>query len=172
MFGFGRRSSIPDEAIEFAGFVLAHCAAIADSNRAGELICPFAVLRKRGHQEVVDFESTTQAEAVEKGWRSLPEAKSKKVSWAFGREGIYRNGESAQDVFTVSVWLPTMQEHVSVLQRFKRGPEQELLLQGNPELLVHVAETATEVEVWNRSALSRGVESHPQGLRWAEWLVQ
>lgn len=79
MLGFGRRSSIPDEAVEFAGFVLAHCAAIADSNRAGELICLFAVFRKSGRQEVIDFESETQAEAVEKGWKSLPAAQATKT---------------------------------------------------------------------------------------------
>jgi hypothetical protein len=172
MFGFGRRSSVPDEAIEFAGFVLAHCAAIADSNREGELICPFAVLRKSGRQEVIDFESITQAEAVAKGWQSLPEAKSKKTGWSFGREGIFRSEDSAEDVFTFSTWMPGMKEHVSVLQRFKRGPHQELLLQGEPELLSHATESATEVENWNRSALSRGIEAHPQRKRWSEWRTQ
>jgi hypothetical protein len=172
MLGFGRRSSIPDEAVEFAGFVLAHCAAIADSNRTGELICPFAVLRKSGRQEVVDFESETQAEAVEKGWKSLPAAQLKKTGWAFGREGIFRGNESAEDVLTVSTWLPAMKQHISVLQRFRRGPEQELVLFGEPELMIHGAEGATEVENWNRSALSRGIESHPQGKRWSEWRAQ
>ena len=169
MPGLGHRSSIPDEAIEFAGFVLAHCAAVADSNRAGELICPFAVLRKSGQQEVVDFESETQAEAVENGWKSLPAAQSTRTGWAFSREGIFRSNGSAEDVLTVSTWLPAMKEHISVLQRFGRGPEQELVLQGEPELLIHEAEGATEVEYWNRTALSRGIESHPQGKRWPEW---
>jgi hypothetical protein len=172
MLSFGRRSSIPDAAVEFAGFVLAHCAAVADSNRAGELICPFAVLRKSGRQEVVDFESETQAEAVEKGWKSLPAAQSTKTQWAFGREGLFRGNDAAEDVLTVSTWLPAMKEHISVLQRFSRGPEQELVLHGEPELLIHGAEGATEVENWNRAALSRGIESHPQGKRWSEWRAQ
>ena len=172
MLGFGRRSSIPDEAVEFAGIVLAHCAAVADSNWEGELICPFAVLRRSGRQEVVDFESETQADAVEKGWKSLSEAQSTKTGWAFGREGIFRSTDSAEDVLTVSTWLPAMKEHISVLQRFSRGPEQELVIQGEPELLIHGADGATEVESWNRSALSRGIESHPQGKRWSEWRAQ
>ena len=168
----GCRPSIPDEAIEFAGFVLAHCAAVADSNREGELICPFAVLRKSGRQEVIDFESETQAEAVEKGWESLPVAKLANSGWAFGREGIFRGNNSAEDVLTVSTWLPAMKHHISLLQRFHRGPEQQLILHGEPELLIHGAEGATEFETWNRSALSRGIESHPQGKRWTEWRTQ
>jgi hypothetical protein len=169
MLGFGLRTSIPDEAVEFAGFVLAHCAAVADTNRNGELICPFAVLRKGGHQEVVDFESESQAEAVDKGWKSLPEAKAKRSGWSFGREGIFRQEATAEDVLTVSTWLPSMKDHISVLQRFRRGPEHELVLLGGPELLVHSPESATEVKEWNRAALARGIESHPQGRRWAEW---
>jgi hypothetical protein len=45
----------PSEVMEFAGFVLAHCAAIADANRSGELICPFAVLSDGSGRRVVDF---------------------------------------------------------------------------------------------------------------------
>lgn len=172
MRGFGRRSSIPDGAVEFAGFVLAHCAAIADSNRAGELICPFAVLRKSGRQEVIDFESEAQAEAVEKAWKSLPAAQATKTGWALGREGIFRGSDSAEDVLTVSAWLPAMKELISVLQRFGRGQEQELVLHGEPELLLHSADGATEVQIWSRTALSRGIESHPQGTRWPEWRAQ
>jgi hypothetical protein len=170
MFGSLFRASIPDKALEYAGFVLAHCAAIADSNRSGELICPFAVLTGTDGRQVLDFESDTQAEAVEKGWASLPEAKSKKIWWAFGREGLYRGADGVgEDVLTVTVWLPRMNEHISVMQRFARGPAQQLRLTGDPRLLTHGAEVATPVVEWDRDALARGIASHPQGVKWAGW---
>jgi hypothetical protein len=164
------RTNIPDEALEYAGFVLAHCAAVADEHRLGELICPFAVLVDENGRHVVDFESESQAEAVEKGWRTLPDAKSRKQWWAFGREGTYRAPDnSAADVLTVTVWLPKMKHHISVLQKFFRGPNQELRLQADVELLKHEGETASLVEEWNRAAFDRGIAAHPQGSRWKEW---
>lgn len=95
---------LPNEAIEFAGFVLVHCAAIADANREGELICPFVVTASDDGRELIHFESDTQAEAVSRGWASLEVALAKQIWWAFGREGIYRNLDgTGTDVITVSV---------------------------------------------------------------------
>lgn len=163
-------SSIPDDALEYAGFVLAHCAAIADSNRSGELICPFAVLTGSSGREIVNFESESQAEAVEKGWESLSDAKAKNVWWAFGREGINRSADgTGRDVLTVTVWLPHMTAHISVQQLFTRGPEQEFHLIDDSELLIHGADVASPDEKWDRTLVARGIASHPQGSRWSEW---
>lgn len=167
------RFSIPNEAVEFAGFVLAQCAAIADSNRGGELICPFAVLEGDGGRHVIDFESETQEEAVSKGWASLAEAKSNTASWAFGREGSYREpGGSAVDVLTVTVWMPGMSEHYSVLQRFGRRDDRAIYLIGTPELLKHSGDSAVPVEHWNEKAVERGIAMHPKGTMWSEWRAQ
>lgn len=170
MFGSSSRSSVPNEAIEFAGFVLAHCAAIADSNRAGELICPFALLEGDEGRQMVHFESQTQEEAVSKGWASLVDAKSNAESWAFGREGLYRepNGR-AVDVLTVTVWMPGMKEHYSVLQRFSRQEDQAIYFIEAPELLKHMADSAEPVEEWDVKAVERGVAHHPNGEKWSKW---
>jgi hypothetical protein len=173
MLGSLFRSSIPKQALEYAGFVLVHCAAIADSNRDGELICPFAVVTGADGRRVIDFESDTQQEAVAKGWASLNEARTSQVWWAFGREGIYREPDGkGTDVLTVSVWLPRMTHHYSVTQRFGRGGDQELYLIGDPELLEHKTDLAGSVVRWDQPALARGIASHPQGSRWAEWRSQ
>lgn len=173
MLGSLLRDSIPTDALEYAGFVLAHCAAIADSNRAGELICPFAVVTGTDGRRVIDFESDTQQEAVAKGWGSLNEAKSSELWWAFGREGIYREPDGrGTDVLTVSVWLPCMSHHYSITQRFGRGGDQELYLIGEPVLLGHKADLAEPVARWDHPSLARGIASHPQGSRWAEWRSQ
>lgn len=173
MFGSVFRSSIPNQAVEFAGFVLAHCAAIADSNRAGELICPFAVVENDDGRQLVNFESETQEEAVSKGWASLGEAKSNAVSWAFGREGLYREpGGSAVDILTVTVWMPGMSEHYSVSQRFGRREDQAIYLIGTAELLKHEGDSAEPVEHWNEKALEHGIAKHPKGFKWSEWRGQ
>jgi hypothetical protein len=167
------RSSIPKEALEYAGFVLIHCAAIADSNRGGELICPFAVVAGTDGRRVINFASDTQQEAVAKGWASLDEARSNQVWWAFGREGIYREPDGkGTDVLTVSVWLPHMSHHYSITQRFGRDGDQELFLIGEPELLEHKTDLAEPVARWDQPALARGIASHPQGSRWAQWRSQ
>lgn len=166
-------SALPDDAIEYAGFVLVHCAAIADANREGELICPFAVVTGAEGMRVVDFESETQEEAVAKGWASLHEAKSSRVWWAFGREGIYRdpNGRGT-DVLTVTVWIPRMKHHYSFTQRFGRGSNQGIYLIGDTEVLEHGGEYAEPLQRWNESALARGINSHPEGSHWSKWRVQ
>lgn len=165
--------ALPEEAIEFAGFVLVHCAAIADANREGELICPFSVLADSDGRQVVDFESDTQEEAVSRGWASLAEAQSKSVWWAFGREGIYRDPDgTGTDVLTVSVWIPRMKTHYSLLQRFSRGSDQAIHFIGEPEILRHETEAAEPVERWDKSALQRGVASHPRSEHWSSWRQQ
>lgn len=170
MLGSLFHSSIPDEALEFAGFVLVHCALIADSNRDGELICPFAILEGDDGTQVVDFESETQQEAVSKGWASLAEAQSKKVSWGFGREGIYREPDgNGTDALTVTVWISGMQDHYSVVQRFGRRQDQALYLIGAPDVLMHEGNHAEPVQRWNAEALERGVAQHRKGTRWSAW---
>lgn len=124
-------------------------------------------------RQVVDFESETQEEAVSKGWASLGEAKSKKVSWAFGREGVYREPDgNATDVMTVTVWMSGMKEHYSVLQRFRRRDDQAIYLIGATELLKHKGDSAEPVQRWNEKAVERGVANHPNGSIWSKWLAQ
>ena len=158
------------EILELAGFVLLHCALIADSNRNGELICPFAVIVDASGRRLVDFESETQEEAVAKGWESLSESRGKSEWWSFGREGLIRDKGEATDVLTVSFWAPNMQEAASLIQRFARSHEQELYLLGGTDLLVHGPQGAELVEEWDRQALNRGIASHPKGNRWPHWL--
>jgi len=160
------------EVIEFAGFVLLHCGAVADGNRGGELICPYAVIADAAGKRVIDFESETQEEAVSKGWASLSDSRQKGEWWAFGREGLYREPDQSTDVLLVSVWAPGMPDVASVIQRFARGPSQELYLLGSPELLIHGSDGAEPVDEWDREALQRGIVSHPRGALWSGWCPQ
>lgn len=164
---------ISPEAMELAGFVLLHCAAIADANREGELICPFAVLPGPEGNDVIDFESPSQEEAVAKGWASLDEAKAANVAWAFGREGLLRDADgSATDVLTVTVWLPDMDCHYSVSQWFGRTQDQAIYLIGKPRLLRHAESIADMIDCPIDEALERGMAKHPRGYLWTGWRHQ
>lgn len=166
-------STLPrPEVIEYAGFVLAHCAVVADDHREGELICPFSVLADSHGHRVVDFESATQEEAVEKGWSSLDASRRKGEWWAFGREGLYRTGESAVDVLLVSVWAPGMDKPATLSQSFARTDDGALYLLGDPVLFLGGREGAESVSEWDTEALIRGIQSHPKGDRWATWSQQ
>jgi hypothetical protein len=165
-------TSPPSHAVEYAGFVLLHCAVIADGNRDGELICPFAMLRDTDSTRVLNFESDTQHEAVEKGWSSLAESKKRDEWWAFGREGLARTATGAVDVLLVSVWVPGMEEPATISQSFARADDGSLYLTDEPDLVVGARDGAEHVSRWDRLALVRGIESHAEGGRWAEWRRQ
>jgi hypothetical protein len=163
-------TTIPDEALEFAGFVLAHCATIADANRGGELICPFAVVEGNGRREVINFQSDTQEEAVAKGWSTLAQARTRHLAWAFGREGIYREPDgTGTDVLLVTVWIPRMTDHHTVQQCFGRGQDEAICLLGETKLLRHTERYAEPVDDWNQRALEQGIASHPKGSSWDTW---
>jgi hypothetical protein len=163
---------LASEAIEFAGFVLHHCAEIADDNRQGELICPFAVLWNLEGRRVVAFEAETQEEAVERGWLSLEESRERGEWWAFGREGLIRTDNGALDVLLVSLWTPDQDDPFTVTQSFGRSDDGGMYLIGQSELLLGGRTGAQSVLKWDTEALRRGIESHPKGTRWAAWQRQ
>jgi hypothetical protein len=160
------------QALQFAGFVLLHCGAIADDNRGGELICPFAVLWDNDGRRVVHFESETQEEAVQCGWSSLAASQERAEWWAFGREGLIRTEGQALDVLLVSVWTPEQDEPFTITQGFARANDASLYLVGPPDLLIGGRNGAESVSEWDREILLQGIRSHPQGAKWSSWLPQ
>lgn len=170
---FSNHAPVAEDVLELAGFVLVHCALVADGNREGELICPFAVIQDQEGRDVVHFEADTQEEAVSLGWASLNEAQSNKLSWAFGREGVFRERDGTGiDVLTVSVWTPGAGDLYSLVQRFGRSEDQAIHLIGVTEVFRHDEGTATPVERWSGAALDRGIALHPRGSAWPAWRAQ
>ena len=78
--------SIPDVVLRHAGLVMTHAAAIASVLEDGELICPFAVITKGENRQSIEFEASSQDEAVSQGWASLETYKEDFDLWAFARE--------------------------------------------------------------------------------------
>jgi hypothetical protein len=163
----------PSQSIEFAGFVLSHCAVIADGHRSGQLICPFAALcDSKGQLRVVAFESETQEEAVGKGWSSLDTAREEGEWWGFGREGLVRTADGPLDVLIVTVWTPEQEDTFSITQTFGRAEDGSLYLIGEPELLLGGREESLVQAQWDSEALLRGIAQHPHGGKWSEWRKQ
>jgi hypothetical protein len=165
-------ATVPKRAVEFAGYVLMHCANLADGNRKGELVCPFAIIEEEGERQVVEFEAGTQEEAVARGQASLDDYRDSAERWGFAREGVYQSGGKGHDVLVVTVWIEKMEVPASVIQKFGRDDGGALYMIGTPDLITHVADVARHVLDWDRADLVKGVISHPRGDKWAQWQPQ
>jgi hypothetical protein len=161
------------EVIEFGGFVLAHCAAIAAGNEPGDLICPFAVITKGENRQAIDFESETQEEAVAKGWASLDQWRDEIDFWGFGREGLFNDGsEKKVDVLVVSVWTRGMNEAINIFHRFSSTTTGEFFLFGPAEFSID-GQLVGGVERENlMRSLEVGILRHPRGTTWPQWRRQ
>lgn len=165
-------SIVPKRAVEFAGYVLMHCSNLADGNRTGELVCPFAIVEEEGERQVIEFEADTQEAAVERGQASLDDYRDSAERWGFAREGVYQAGGRTYDVLVATVWIEGMEESASIIQKFGRDDAHALYMIGTPELITHRGDTAHHVVAWDRADLLKGVASHPRGDKWAQWQPQ
>lgn len=167
--------TLPEDAAEFAGLVLAHCASIASSLEPGQLICPFAVIQTDEGRTSVDFPSDTQQEALTKGWAHLEDSKGHVLYWALGREEYINESENRIDALAVSVWKPGMAQPVHFLQRFIPVASGAFRLFGALEMAVEPPGHSGRVLLqgaWRdifESHLRCGIASHPKGGRWIEW---
>jgi hypothetical protein len=82
------QNRIPDNVARHAGLVMTQAASIASVLEVGELICPFAVITKDEKRQSIEFEATTQDEAVSKGWDSFATLKDQVDVWSLAREGL------------------------------------------------------------------------------------
>lgn len=155
----------PDDVIRHAGLVMAQAMNIASVLNVDELICPFAVITKGDSRESIEFESTTQDEAISEGWASLEKYKEYFDLWAFAREGLIRGPDGKEDVLVVAAWTHGMPQPVLFTQRFLPKSKGGFAIVGPmmaqdcpPAELDHVA-----------TRFMMGVDQHPQGHRWQSW---
>lgn len=83
---------IPDSVARHAGLVMTQAASIASVLEVGELICPFAVITKDEKRQSIEFEVTTQDEAVSKGWDSFSAERPGRYMVARKRRVATRDG--------------------------------------------------------------------------------
>lgn len=162
-----------ERAVQFGGMVLAHAAYIASDLPEGELICPFAIVTKDDRRQVVPFEAESQAEAVASGKASLAEFKDQIDYWGFGREGLWSEPGSTDevDVLIVSSWTHGMEEPVILVQRFRPAATGQLLLLGAIDIVLDGHVLTPDKADPLRTLVSDGIAMHPSQVPWASWLV-
>lgn len=160
---------IPDDAVRFGAFVLAHCAAIAATNEPGDLICPFAVFVESGRRQSVAFEAETQADAVSKGWEHFEQVADMVEYWALGREGFYTFADGKFDVLVVTAWKQGMERSFTLMHRFRPGVEGRFQLLGEAELVLDGILFSQPDHPFLTKAVREGIASHPEGDQWARW---
>ena len=161
-----------DDALRFAGLVMAHAAYVASDLAEGDLVCPFAVTESGGVREVVTFESDSQLESIERGKASFAEYKDCVTLWAFAREGVLSHvgtEEPRRDVLSVSAWKAGMEEQVILQQCFLREEVGIFKLVGPLSISIHGMISSEETQAKLRGMAFEGIEKHPQGGRWKGW---
>jgi len=159
------QNRIPDNVARHAGIVMTQAASIASALKVGELICPFAVITKDEKRQSIEFEATTQDEAVSKGWDSLAALKHQVDIWSLAREGLQRGADGKEDVLVVVAWTQGMIEPAVFTQRFVSRAN------GGFALLGPIAISDQPSSELGRIAagFSEGIQDHPKGHLWDSW---
>ncbi len=154
---------------QIVGLILAHSALIGSEQAEGELMVPYAIVQKDGSQEVVDFEASSQQEAVGLANKAIEKFQKTADAWAFAQEGLITldSGEK-QDVYFIKAWTKGMSEPLRLYQMFQPQP---FKLLDNIKIL-NFDDTGLKMENANKfiSALDTGIASHPTASeKWESW---
>lgn len=133
--------------------------------RPGELVCPFIVISKGEDRQSIEFKANTQDEAVSRGWASLDEYRTRVDLWAFAREGLINGPSGKEDVLSIAVWKPGMEEPAIFLQAFLPTGRGGFALLGPV-----VAQNQSPADLSRIADLfDDGVRAHPKGHLWKPW---
>jgi len=162
---------IEQPVVEFAGFTLAVCAAIASGNEIGEVLCPFALTQKNGKNNIVAFESESQSESVNKAYESFSSLSHDSDFWAIAHEGLITENEKKIDVFTIVAWAKGMEEKITIIKRFNPKSESNAFsMFGNTELIVEGKWLEDPTHPFIVEAISKGISCHLKAKEnWSQW---
>lgn len=171
---------VPQNALEVAGFVLAHAAwSVSDTTDDG-VLCPLAMVERDGGRRLMRFEATSQCDAVARGKKAMADLTETADAWAFAREGATSDGAAAdgaaddqgpRSALTLEFWAKGMDTPLAIVQHFERPCRAgRFVVRGAPVVLVDGshADDALAAEV-HRGVLA-GVRAHPKVADlWREW---
>ena len=163
---------VPLHALALGGFTLAHATWSVSDLLDSELLCPLAIVERKGQRELLRFEAETQEEAISEGKRAMVEEKDVEA-WAFAREGALRqeSGE-AQDVLVVDFWAEGLPNPLTVIQPFERYTKTgrfrlvgDLIIASNGQIL----DSASSCKVIE--GIKAGIQEHSKVAElWHTWL--
>ena len=164
---------IPHLALALGGFTLAHATWNVSDLPDSELLCPLAIVERRGQRELLRFEAESQAEAISEGKRVMAEEKGAEA-WAFAREGASRmqEGGEAQDVLVVDFWAEGLMNPLTVIQPFERYTKSgrfrvvgEMMIASNGQVL----DSSSSHKVIE--GIKAGIQEHSKVAElWHTWL--
>lgn len=167
-------SSVPQNALEVAGFVLAHAAwSVSDTSDDG-VLCPLAMVERDGGRRLMRFEATTQCDAVARGKKAMADLKESADAWAFAREGAA--SEQTPDAppgsaLTLEFWAKGMDTPLAIVQHFERPCRAgRFVVRGAPMVLVDGSKADEELAAEVHRGVMAGVRTHPKVADlWREW---
>ncbi len=163
----------PESVVLLAGFVLAHATWSVSDLPRGELLVPLAVIETKGQRQLLRFEAPTQERAIAEGKAALAERQARLDAWAFGREGLMREGTGTVDVLTVDAWAPGMARSITFVQKFSPYSSGAFRIRGDAMVIVDgkVVEGPEAARLVKQ--LYDGVRQHPKaGPLWPGWRLQ
>jgi hypothetical protein len=161
-----------DDALRFAGFVLAHAVWAISDLEAGELLCPIGVVECGDSREIIPFEAPSQEEAIKLGKKKMIELTSTVDRWAFAREGlssILGSNSPKEDVVSVSAWSAGLDEPITLQQAFSPKSKEGFALIGAVEIVIHGTKCTEQIQSKLLPIISRGIAQHPHGEGWRKW---
>jgi len=163
---------VPESLILLAGFALAHAVWSVSDLPKGELLVPLAMVEESGQRKLLRFEADTQEVAIAKGKALLAQQEQSLDSWAFAREGQFKEGDRYVDVISVSAKVRGMAEPIVFVQRFRPFSTGQFQLIGDPMVIISGNVLPQSEAALYLKSLREGVNSHAKvAPLWQGWIV-
>jgi hypothetical protein len=175
---------VPQNALEVAGFVLAHAAWSVSDTADDGVLCPLAMVERDGGRRLMRFEATTQCDAVARGKKAMADLTESADAWAFAREGAtsevaayegatndHPPDELSRSALTLEFWAKGMDTPLAIVQHFERPCRAgRFVVRGAPVVLVDGSHADEELAAEVHRGVMAGVRTHPKVADlWREW---
>ena len=172
----GPMAPVPQNALEVAGFVLAHAAWSVSDTADDGVLCPLIMVERDGGRRLMRFEATTQCDAVARGKKAMADLTESADAWEFAREGAAgsdapADGPPPGPSLTLEFWAKGMDTPLAIVQHFERPSRAgRFVVRGAPGVLVDGSHADEELAAEVHRGVMAGVRTHPKVADlWREW---
>jgi len=172
---------VPESTLHLGGLALAQAAWAASGSAKGVALDPIAFVRRGAELQLMRFEASSQALAIQGGRAALLKQQSTLDAWAFAREGLMDENafglsgvESSEagkvDVLAIDAWSHEMSEAITLIQAYQPNTSGRFRVLGDA-LFVAAGQTVDgeRAATW-REQVYAGVQKHEQvAPLWRRW---
>ena len=168
-------TTIPDDVLFRAGFVLAHAIWSVSDLEDGETLVPLGLAVTAGEQELIRFvaKSKRNEDAVAQAYEFFNEHGSEYDAWALACDVYIRDQDTdfnRTDAIKLEVWARDCHEAVAFIQRFLPFKSGRFKLLGEPSFIVDDVFQCGPTARKALEKLHEGVLSHPAVADlWESW---